>query len=69
MALAFRQETCNTFKVFPLRSEADKGYRGTSLIRNSAPLGPYRGTLRRALGKVQLQGPSGALFLMSQVPL
>ena len=25
-------------------------YRGTSLIRNSAPLGPYRRTMRRVLG-------------------
>ena len=26
-----------------------KPYRGTSLIRNSAPIGPYRGTKHRAL--------------------
>ena len=40
-------------------------YRGTSLIRNRPP--PY--DHHRALGMVLLQGPRGALFLMSEVPL
>jgi len=36
-------------------------YRGTSLVRNSAPLGPYSTTVPRAL--------RGLPFLMSEVPL
>jgi len=36
-------------------------YRGTSLIRNRAPLGPYSRTMPRAIG--------GGRFLMSEVPL
>ena len=40
-------------------------HRGTSRIRNSAPLGPYSRTLHRAL-KWPL---GGGLFLMSEVPL
>ena len=40
-------------------------YRGTSLIRNSPPPRDRH----RALGTVLLQGPWGALFLMSEVPL
>ena len=40
-------------------------YRGTSLIRNSAPLGPYSGTMPRALWWPW----GGGLFLMSEVPL
>ena len=40
-------------------------YRGTSLIRNRAPLGPYSRNMSRALW-----WPSGGgLFLMSEVPL
>ena len=40
-------------------------YRGTSLIRNIAPLGPYSRTMPRALW-----WPKGEwLFLMSEVPL
>jgi len=30
--------------------EEDDLYRGTSIIRNPAPLGPYRRTMPRALG-------------------
>jgi len=40
-------------------------YSGTSLIRNSAPLGPYRGPMPRALWWFL----GGVLFLMSEVPL
>ena len=40
-------------------------YRVTSLIRNSPPSQGHH----RALGTVLLQGPGGALFLMSEVPL
>ena len=41
------------------------GYRGTSLIRNGALLGPYSRTVPRALWK-----PKGwGLFLMGEVPL
>ena len=42
-----------------------KPYRGTSLIRNSALLGPYSRTMHRALWWV----PGGDHFLMSEVPL
>ena len=41
------------------------GYRGTSLIRNSAPLGPYW----RALLRVLWWSQGGRTFLMSEVPL
>ena len=40
-------------------------YRVTSPIRNSSPPSDHH----RALGIVLLQGPRGALFLMSEVPL
>ena len=40
-------------------------YRGTSLMRNSAPLGPYSRTMPRALWWYQ----GGGLVLMSEVPL
>jgi len=40
-------------------------YRGTSLIRNSAPLGPYIRTMPRALWWSKGAG----LFLISEVPL
>ena len=41
------------------------GYRGTSLIRNTAPLEPYRRTMPKALWWSQGRG----LFLISKVPL
>jgi len=40
-------------------------YTGTSLMRNSAPLGPYGRTLPRALCWFQ----GSVLFLISEVPL
>ena len=40
-------------------------YRGTSLIRNRRPLGPYRRTMPRALWGSQ----GGGRFLLSEVPL
>ena len=40
-------------------------YRGTSLIRNSAPVGPYSRTIPRALWWSQGVEP----FLMSEAPL
>ena len=40
-------------------------YRGTSLIRNGLPLGPYSRTRPRALWWSQ----GGGQFLMSEVPL
>ena len=40
-------------------------YRGTSLIRNGAPLGPYSRNVPRALWWSQ----GGALFLMCEVPM
>jgi len=40
-------------------------YRGTSLIRNSAPPQDHH----RALGIVLLQGPRRRVFLMSEIPL
>ena len=40
-------------------------YRGTSLIRNRLPLGPYTGHMPRALW----WSDGGRLFLMSEVPL
>jgi hypothetical protein len=51
--------------MLPLLGDADALYRGTSLIRNTPPTWGHR----RALGIVLLQGPRGALFLMSEVPL
>ena len=42
-----------------------KPYRATSPIRNSAPVGPYSGTMPRALWWSR-RGPR---FLMSEVPL
>ena len=42
-----------------------RAYRGTSLIRNSPPLGPYSMPVPRALWWSQ----GGMLFLMSEVPL
>ena len=44
---------------------AELGYWDTSLIRNSPPPQDHY----RALGIVLLQGPRGARFLMSEVPL
>ena len=40
-------------------------YRGTSLIKNSAPLGPYSMNVPRALWWFQREG----LFVISEVPL
>ena len=40
-------------------------YRGTSLIRNSAPLGPYS----RSMPRAPWWSYGGGLFLMSVVPL
>ena len=49
----------------PLCGRGDANtYRGTLLIRNSTPPKDHH----RALGIVLLQGPRGALFLMSEVP-
>ena len=41
------------------------GYRGTSVMRNSAPLGSYSRTMPRAMWKPK----RGGLFLMSEKPL
>jgi len=41
------------------------GYRGTSLIRNIAPLGPFSRNMPRAIWWSQ----GGGLFLMREVPL
>ena len=41
-------------------------YKGTSLIRNSAPLGPYRRNMPRALW---WSCGGGGVFLTSEVPL
>jgi len=46
-------------------NEVEQSFRGTSPIRNSAPLGPYSRTMPRALWKPE----GGGLFLMSEVPL
>ena len=52
--------------AFDLGGESDvSDYRGTSLIRNSAPLGPYSRTIPRVLWWSQ----GGGLFLMSEVSL
>ena len=50
-----------------LRQSAQKakGQRGTSLIRNSALLGPYSRTMHRALWWVL----GGGRFIISEVPL
>ena len=42
-----------------------QSYRGTSLIRNRLPPKDHL----RALGIFLLKGPTGALFLLSEVPL
>ena len=42
-----------------------KVYRGTLLIRNCAPLGPYSRIMPRALWWLY----GGGLFLMSEVPM
>ena len=49
----------------PSASGVHAVYRGTSPITNSAPLGPYRGNMPRALWWSQ----GGRQFLMSEVPL
>ena len=46
-------------------TESRPSYRGTSLIRNSAPLGPYSRTMSRA----PLEAPGEGMFLTSEVPL
>ena len=46
-------------------ARVDRLYRGTSLIRNSTPLGPYSKTVPRALR----WSYEGGLSLMSEVPL
>ena len=45
------------------RQPTPLAYRGTSLIRNSNPLGPYSRTMPRALWRPLGEG----LFLMSEV--
>ena len=47
------------------RSERDFIYRGTSLIRNSAPLRLYR----RPMSRVPEESSGGRHFLMGEVPL
>ena len=47
-----------------LHSDAPSRYRGTSLIRNRAHLGPCSKTIPTPYG-----GPRGGRFLMSEVPL
>ena len=54
---------CWASAALPARQR--KPYRGTSPIRNSAPLGPYSRTIPRTLWKPW----GGGLFLMSEVPL
>jgi hypothetical protein len=44
--------------------ERDTLYRGTSLIRNRSPLGPYSRTIPRVIVVL-----GGGQFLMSEVPL
>ena len=51
--------------LFLLHSAADGPYRSTSLIRNSAPIGPYSRTMPRALWWSLAE----VLFLRSEVPL
>ena len=50
---------------FPTRAIWQLSYRDTSLIRNSADLGPYSRAMPRALWWSQ----GGGQFLMSEVPL
>ena len=59
-----------TFLTFDVsgrrRHMRNKGpYRGTSLIKNSAPLGPYSSPMPRPLWRSW----GGGRFLMSEVPL
>ena len=48
-----------------LQGYLDFVYRGTSLIRNRTPLGPYRRPMLRVLGGSEGDG----CFLMGEVPL
>ena len=52
-------------KCPPERTQALKGYRGTSLIRNRTSPGPYRSPIRRVLGG----SLGGGCFLMGEIPL
>ena len=45
----FASETFDVFET--VSSSLGRGYRGTLLISNSAPLGPYSRTMPRALWK------------------
>ena len=47
------------------RSPRSEGYRGTSLIRNRPPVGPYSSPMPRTLRGSQ----GGGCFLMSEVPM
>ena len=51
--------------LFHVQYSLERGYRGTSLMKNSAPLGPYNRTMPRALRWAQGRG----LFLRSEVTL
>ena len=50
---------------YPCNANTAATYRGTSLIRNTPPVGPYSSRMPRVLGGSQ----GGGLFLMSEVPL
>ena len=52
-------------RVFQIKSKMAAVYRGTSLIRNCADLGPYSRDMSRALWRSW----EGGLFLMNEVPL
>jgi hypothetical protein len=53
------------YRVTSLIRNREHAYRGTSLMRNSAPLGPYSRNMSVALWRPQ----KGGLFLLSEVPL
>ena len=64
--LPHEREKCVYYGSDPLRGRSQRTlYRGTSLIRNSLPLGPFSRTLPRALW----WSWGGGRFLMSEVPL
>ena len=52
-------------RIRNVHGPASPAYRGTLLIRDSAPLGPYCRPMPRVLGRSQ----GGGLFLMCEVPI
>ena len=58
-----------SMRLLPRKQQERCCYRGTSLIRNSPPLGPYRGPYSRPMPRALWWSEGGWRFLMSEVPL